>query len=378
MIIQDIPFPRQVGEIFHLDGSMKGARMIHSQILVAMSGGVDSAGAAVLLQEQGYQVAGAYIHMHDYGAAEQDAADARRVCQQLGIPFFLLDERETFRRCVIDDFAAGYNRGETPNPCVVCNRCLKIGSFLNWALEHGFDAIATGHYASTALDPDTGRTLLLRGLDRRKDQSYMLYHLTQRQLSRLVLPVGVWGKESIRQKAEAHGLVSAQRPDSQDICFVPDGDYVRFLVEQAGVQLKGGDFLDQAGHVLGRHRGQQAYTIGQRRGLGISAPHPLYVAGKDPARNTITLAENSQLYHLGLVGRDVNWIPFPAPDGPLAVTAKTRYSQTETPARAIPLENGQVLVRFAVPQRAITPGQAVVFYSGEQVIGGATIDHAVD
>ncbi len=352
--------------------------MTQQRILVAMSGGVDSAGAALLLQEQGYAVAGAYIHMHDYGAAVQDAADARRVCQQLGIPFFLLDERETFRRCVIGDFVSGYNRGETPNPCVVCNRCLKIGSFLNWALANGFDAIATGHYASAARDPGTGRTLLLRGQDRSKDQSYMLYHLTQRQLSHLVLPVGAWGKAAIRQKAEAHGLVSAQRPDSQDICFVPDGDYVRFLEEEAGVRLEGGDFLDQDGHVLGRHRGQQAYTIGQRRGLGVSASHPLYVAAKDPVHNTITLAENSRLYHLGLVGRDVNWIPFPEPDGSLAVTAKTRYSQTETPAKVIPLENGQVLVRFAVPQRAITPGQAVVFYSGDQVVGGATIDHAVD
>ena len=352
--------------------------MTKQRVLVAMSGGVDSAGAAVLLQEQGYEAAGAYLHMHDYGAAEQDADDARRVCRQLGIPFFLLDVRETFRRQVIDSFAASYNRGETPNPCVVCNRFLKIGVFLSWALENGFDAIATGHYASTALDPATGRTLLLRGADRQKDQSYMLYHLTQRQLSRLILPVGAYGKEAIRQKAEAYGLVSARRPDSQDICFVPDGDYVRFLTEEAGARLEPGDFLDFSGHVLGRHRGQQAYTIGQRRGLGVSAPRPLYVAGKDPARNTVTLAENAALFHSGLVGREVNWIPFDAPAGSLSVTAKTRYSQVETPAVVTPLEGGRVRVEFDVPQRAITPGQAVVFYDGARVVGGATIDHALE
>ena len=347
-------------------------------ILTAMSGGVDSAGAAALLLEQGYQVAGAYIHMHDYGTAAQDAADARQACRQLGIPFFLLDEREAFRRCVIADFVAGYDRGETPNPCVVCNRFLKIGVFLDWALENGFDAIATGHYAATAPDPSTGRTLLLRGQDRQKDQSYMLYHLDQRQLSRLLLPVGAYGKEAIRQKAAACGLVSARRPDSQDICFVPDGDYVRFLAEEAGVRLEPGDFLDPSGHVLGRHRGQQAYTIGQRRGLGVSAPHPLYVAEKDPVRNTVTLAENAALFRSALVGREVNWIPYDAPAAPLSVTAKTRYSQVETPAVVTPLEGGRVRVVFDTPQRAIAPGQAVVFYDGERVVGGATIDRVLE
>ena len=348
--------------------------MNHRRVLAAMSGGVDSAGAAALLLEQGYEAAGAYLYLHDYGTAAQDAEDARRTCEQLGIPFYLLDERETFRRCVIDSFAASYDRGETPNPCVVCNRLLKVGVLLDWALDNGFDAVATGHYASLA--QATGRTLLLRGTDQRRDQSYMLYHLTQRQLSHLILPVGACGKETIRQKAEAYGLVSARRPDSQDICFVPDGDYVRFLTQKAGLHLEPGDFLDLAGHVLGRHRGHQAYTIGQRRGLGISAPRPLYVAGKDPACNTVTLAEEQALYRSALVGREVNWIPFDAPAGPLSVTAKTRYSQVETPAVVTPLEGGRVRVEFDVPQRAITPGQAVVFYDGERVVGGATIDHA--
>ena len=348
------------------------------RILVAMSGGVDSAGAAVLLSREGYEIAGAYIHMHDYGTARRDAADARRVCGQLGIPFFLLDEREAFCRRVIADFAAAYNRGETPNPCVVCNRYIKIGAFLDWALENGFDAVATGHYAATARDPATGRTLLLRGAERRRDQSYMLCRLTQRQLSHLVLPVGAHGKEAIRQTAEEAGLAVARRPDSQDICFVPDGDYVRFLTEEAGTRLEPGQFIDQSGRPLGRHRGQQAYTIGQRRGLGVSAPHPLYVAEKDPGRNTITLAENSALFHSGLVGREVSWLPFDTPARPLRVTAKIRYSQSETSATVTPLDGGRVLVRFDAPQRAIAPGQTVAFYDGEQVLGGAVIDHIAD
>ena len=347
-----------------------------SRILIAMSGGVDSAAAAALLCEQGCAAAGAYLHMHDCSAAQRDAADAQQACDQLGIPFFLLDERETFRQSVIADFVAEYNRGETPNPCVVCNRCLKIGAFLDWALSHGFDAIATGHYARTAQDPATGRALLFRGADRRKDQSYMLYHLTQRQLSHLVLPAGIFSKEAIREKAERAGLSAARRPDSQDICFIPDGDYVRFLTQEAGVQLVPGDFLDRGGRVLGRHRGQQAYTIGQRRGLGVSAPHPLYVLKKDPVRNTVTLAEDRYLYCSALVGRDVNWIPFDAPEGPLPVTAKTRYSQADSPAVLTPLPGGQVLVRFDRPQRAVTPGQSVVFYDGDLVVGGAVIDHA--
>ena len=352
--------------------------MDHPRVLAAMSGGVDSAGAAALLCRQGYEVAGAYIRMHDYGAAEQDAEDARRACAQLGIPFHVLDGRETFRRCVIDSFAASYDRGETPNPCVVCNRCLKVGLLLDWALDHGFGAVATGHYAATARDPATGRTLLLRGTDRRRDQSYMLCRLSQRQLSHLVLPVGAFGKEAIRRQAEALGLSSAQRPDSQDICFVPDGDYVRFLTQEAGVRLEPGDFLDQAGRVLGRHRGHQAYTIGQRRGLGVSAPRPLYVLEKDPARNTVTLSEDAALYRRALVGREVSWIPFVAPAGPLRVTAKIRYSQTETPAVVTPLEGGRVLVAFDSPQRAIAPGQTVVFYDGEAVVGGATIHCAAE
>ena len=347
--------------------------MSKGSVLVAMSGGVDSGGAAVLLQEAGYEVAGAYIHMHDYGAAQADAADARQACQRLGIPFHLLDHREVFCSQVIAGFAAGYDRGETPNPCVICNRHLKIGSFLEWALSQGFDYIATGHYAATAPDSATGRTLLLRGLDRRKDQSYMLYHLSQHQLSHLLLPVGRYGKDAIREKAAQYGLASAQRPDSQDICFVPDGDYVRFLREEAGLQLVPGDFVDRQGNVLGRHRGHQAYTIGQRRGLGISASCPLYVVGKDPVNNTVTLGPKEDLFQDTLLGRQANFIPFPALTGPMAVTVKTRSSQGDTPAVIRP-EGDKVRVTFSQPQRAITPGQAVVFYQGDLVVGGATID----
>lgn len=273
----------------------------------------------------------------------------------------------------MDKFVSEYVCGRTPNPCIDCNREIKFGALLDWALEQGGDYIATGHYARVRFHPDTGRWNLLRGRDRRKDQSYVLYQLTQRQLSHLLLPVGEYEKPAIRQMAAKHGLLNAQRPDSQDICFVPDGDYAAFLKAYGGVTPVPGDFVDQSGRVLGRHRGLECYTIGQRKGLGVSAGQPLYVVRKDSERGTVVLGPDSALYTRELTAGNVNLISMESLPASLRVTAKTRYSQREAEAVLTPLPGNQVLVTFAEPQRAVTAGQAVVFYDGEAVVGGGTI-----
>ena len=272
----------------------------------------------------------------------------------------------------MDRFVSEYVRGRTPNPCVDCNREIKFGALLDWALDQGADAMATGHYARVRFDGALGRWQLLRGADRRKDQTYFLYQLTQHQLSHLLLPAGDYEKPALRALAAAHGLSNAQRADSQDICFVPDGDYVSFLRQQ-GAELVPGDFVDEAGRVLGRHKGLPCYTLGQRKGLGVSAGAPLYVLAKDPARNAVVLGADSALYTSELTAERVNWLSIPAPDGPLSVTARTRYSQREAAAHVEPLPGGRARVVFRDPQRAVTPGQAVVFYDGDLVLGGGTI-----
>ena len=348
------------------------------RVFAAMSGGVDSAAAALLLLQAGCDVTGVTLRLHGFrdrpglcGSADE-IDTARSVAAALGIPHVVLDLSERFRERVMDRFVSEYVRGRTPNPCVDCNREIKFGALLDWALDQGADAMATGHYARVRFDGALGRWQLLRGADRRKDQTYFLYQLTQHQLSHLLLPAGDYEKPALRALAAAHGLSNAQRADSQDICFVPDGDYVSFLRQQ-GAELVPGDFVDEAGRVLGRHKGLPCYTLGQRKGLGVSAGAPLYVLAKDPARNAVVLGADSALYTSELTAERVNWLSIPVPDGPLSVTARTRYSQREAAAHVEPLPGGRARVVFRDPQRAVTPGQAVVFYDGDLVLGGGTI-----
>ena len=344
-------------------------------VLIGMSGGVDSSVAARLLQEEGYACVGCTMKLYCAGS-EDNVSDAQAVAQRLSIPFHVFDFQEEFHSRVIGDFIRCYEEGRTPNPCIQCNRHLKFGVMLDKALELGCDYVATGHYARIRQDGDTGRYLLYKAADRAKDQTYFLYSLTQHQLAHTLFPLGGLTKEQARQIAEEQGFLNARKRDSQDICFVPDGDYVAFMKECTGKDYPGGNYLDLSGKVLGRHQGAVCYTLGQRKGLGIALGAPAYVCAKDMANNTVTLGPNEALFHNALRASSCNWIPFPALPGPISVTARIRHSQNEQAATVYPEADGTVRVEFGQPQRAITPGQAVVFYQGDLVVGGGTITEA--
>ena len=303
-----------------------------------------------------------------------DGSDARAVASLLGLPFYDMDLSPEFRATVIDYFIREYEAGRTPNPCVFCNRRIKFGAMWDAAQKLGADYLATGHYAKIRQDPATGRHLLCRGADRSKDQSYFLCRLTQEQLSRTLFPLGDLEKSAVRALAEAHGLINAQKRDSQDICFVPDGDYAAAVERLTGAHSAPGRFVDTQGKVLGTHRGIIHYTIGQRRGLGIAAEAPLYVCGIDVPNNEVVLGRNEELFSTELDASGCNWISGDVPGAPLRVTARIRYRQPEQPCTVTATGPDTVHVSFETPQRAITRGQAVVFYDGDTVLGGGTID----
>ena len=345
--------------------------MEHANVLIAMSGGVDSSVAAYLMQSTGCSCAGANMQMWDAGSENID--DARAVAQRLGMEFYVFDTREEFRKKVVDGFICAYESGLTPNPCLECNRYMKFGVFLDRALSLGYDCVATGHYARIRFEEASGRYLLHKAADRDKDQTYFLACLNQHQLSHAAFPLGELTKEQVRVIAEQQGFVNARKRDSQDICFVPDGDYVKFMEEYTGRDYPAGDYLDLQGNVVGRHSGAVAYTLGQRKGLGIAMGAPVYVCAKDMEKNTVTVGPNEALYATTLRANNWNWLPFPALTAPMRVMAKARYRHTEQPATVYPEEGGFARVAFDEPQRAMTPGQAVVLYDGDMVIGSGTI-----
>ena len=351
------------------------------KIALGMSGGVDSATAAIVLKNQGMEVLGTTLCLYDGGLPEngqfspmaisEEAALARAVCEKLGLEHTVIDGRNDFYHTVITDFINQYYKGNTPNPCIVCNKKIKFGFMLDKALELGCDGIATGHYAKIESAGD--RFLLKKARDLKKDQSYMLYTLDQKALSKSYFPLGEYTKEEIRELARETGLINAEKKDSQDICFVPDGEYAEFIRKAKGEEYPAGYYVNQNGEILGEHKGIINYTIGQRKGLGIALGRPQFVLSKDAAQNRVVLGDEEGLFHTRVLVENVNFIPFDNLWSPLKAKAKLRYRHTEQPVTIHPVSENEVLLEFSEPQRAPSAGQSAVFYDGDIVLGGGII-----
>ena len=350
--------------------------------IIAMSGGVDSSVAALLMKEKGYTCMGATMKLYqneDVGLRREhtccsldDVEDARSVAYALDMPYYVFNFADRFKTDVIDKFVHSYETGVTPNPCIDCNRYLKFDKLFQRMVELNYDYVVTGHYAQIDFDENTGRYLLKKAVDHNKDQSYVLYNFTQEQLAHTLMPLGGYNKDWVRQKAEELGLGVAHKPDSQEICFVEDDDYAKFITDYSGYKPKEGDILDVNGNVIGKHRGLIYYTIGQRKGIGAYG-RPMFVMKIDAENNTITLGEKGMEFSNELTAYDVNFVSGEFPKENMLITAKVRYQAPPAAAMLCPQKDGTVKLMFPEPQRAVTPGQAVVFYDGDIVLGGGTV-----
>lgn len=348
-----------------------------------MSGGVDSSVVAYLTTKMGYEAMGITLRLYDNDDVEENQEmacctsdnirDARDVCDKLNIPYYVYNFKDSFDENVIKRFINAYENGSTPNPCVDCNRYIKFEKLINRAEELDYDYVITGHYATVEYDKSSGRFLLKKAKDISKDQSYVLYSLTQRQLSRTILPLGDYTKEEVRKIADELGFVNAKKQDSQDICFVPNGDYAEFIERYTGKTYPCGDFVDKSGNILGKHKGIIRYTVGQRKGLGLALPKPMYVKEKLLAENKVVLCYNDELFSKELYATDINLISCEKIEKQMRVKARVRYNQVEKSATVEQLDDNTLHIVFDEPQRAISKGQAVVMYDGDYVVGGGTI-----